>query len=148
MTFIGPYSRNISRPIRQMAYSIDKISKKYKTHTLIFERIHMSDGTKDKSIFIGAGVVFKGSIHAPNQAIISGTVEGELVARDVLIGASGVVSGTTDADFIDVKGELNQAVTSKKVLIVRTTGKVTGDVTYGELEIERGGKIKGNMKQV
>jgi cytoskeletal protein CcmA (bactofilin family) len=34
------------------------------------------------------------------------------------------------------------------VLIVRSSGKVSGDVTYGELEIERGGKIKGSMKQV
>ena len=108
----------------------------------------MSEGTKDKSIFIGTGVVFKGSINAPNQAIISGTVEGDLVARDVLIGASGVVTGTTEADFIDVKGELNESVTSKSVLIVRNTGKVTGDVTYGEIEIERGGKVKGAMKQV
>jgi cytoskeletal protein CcmA (bactofilin family) len=108
----------------------------------------MSEGTKDKSIFIGVGVVFKGSINAPNQAIISGTVEGDLVARDVLIGAAGVVTGNTEADFIDVKGELNESVKSKNVLIVRTTGKVTGDVTYGEIEIERGGKIKGTLKQV
>jgi cytoskeletal protein CcmA (bactofilin family) len=108
----------------------------------------MSEDTKDKSIFIGNGVTFKGSINAPNQAIISGTVEGELVAKDVLIGASGVVTGTTDADFIDVKGELNEDITSKSVLIVRSTGKVTGDVTYGEIEIERGGQIKGSMTQV
>jgi len=108
----------------------------------------MSEGTKDKSIFIGNGVVFKGSINAPNQAIISGTVEGDVVAKDVVIGAAGVVSGRTEADFIDVKGELNEAVTSKNVLIVRSSGKVSGDVTYGELEIERGGKIKGSMKQV
>ena len=70
------------------------------------------------------------------------------MAKDVLIGASGVVTGTTEADFIDVKGELNESITSKNVLIVRNTGKVTGDVTYGEIEIERGGKIKGDMKQV
>jgi cytoskeletal protein CcmA (bactofilin family) len=108
----------------------------------------MSEGTKDKSIFIGTGVVFRGSINAPNQAIVSGTVEGDLIAKDVLIGAAGVVTGTTQADFIDVKGELNETVTSKNVLIVRSTGKVTGDVTYGEIEIERGGKIKGTMNQV
>ena len=108
----------------------------------------MSEGTKDKSIFIGSGVVFKGSINAPNQAVISGTVEGELTAKDVLIGASGVVTGKTSADFIDVKGELNESITSKNVLIVRNTGKVSGDVTYGELEIERGGKVKGGMTQV
>ncbi len=108
----------------------------------------MSEGAKDKSIFIGSGVVFKGSISAPNQAIISGSVEGDLTAKDVLIGASGVVSGNTEAEFIDVKGELNETVASKNVLIVRSTGKVSGDIEYGELEIERGGKIKGNMKQV
>ena len=108
----------------------------------------MSEGTKDKSIFIGAGVVFKGSINASNQAINSGTVEGDLVAKDVLIGAAGVVTGTTEADFIDVKGELNESISSKNVLIVRSSGKITGDVTYGEIEIERGGKIKGSMKQV
>jgi cytoskeletal protein CcmA (bactofilin family) len=119
------------------------------SHASIFQEDKlMSEGTKDKSIFIGTGVVFKGSINAPNQAIISGTVEGDLVAKDVLIGASGVVTGTTEADFIDVKGELNESITSKNVLIVRSTGKVIGDVTYGEIEIERGGKIKGAMKQV
>jgi len=119
------------------------------SHAFIFQEDKlMSEGTKDKSIFIGTGVVFKGSINAPNQAIISGTVEGDLVAKDVLIGASGVVTGTTEADFIDVKGELNESITSKNVLIVRSTGKVIGDVTYGEIEIERGGKIKGAMKQV
>ena len=108
----------------------------------------MSEGTKDKSIFIGTGVVFKGSISAPNQAIISGTVEGELTAKDVLIGASGVVTGTTEADFIDVKGELNKDISSRQLLIVRSTGKVNGTLEYGEIEIERGGQVRGNMTQV
>ena len=74
-------------------YSFEKIDNKHlNLHTLTFsEDMTMSEGTNDKSIFIGTGVVFKGSIIAPNQAIISGTVEGDLVARDVLIGAAGVV---------------------------------------------------------
>jgi cytoskeletal protein CcmA (bactofilin family) len=133
-----------------LAYLIEEIDDIHiNSKVSIFQKDkRMSEGSKDKSIFIGAGVVFKGSINAPNQAIISGTVEGDLVAKDVLIGAAGVVTGTTEADFIDVKGELNQSITSKSVLIVRNTGKVTGDVTYGEIEIERGGKVKGSMKQV
>ena len=108
----------------------------------------MSDLTKDKSIFIGNGVVFSGSIKAPNQAIISGTVDGDLEAKDVVVGASGVVTGTTTADSIDVKGQMNETIVSRDVLIVRGTGSVKGDVTYGEIEIERGGQVKGNMKQV
>ena len=105
------------------------------------------DMSKENSIYIGEGVVFSGSIKAPNQAIISGKFDGELEARDVLIGASGVVTGTTTAQFVDVKGELHQTVTSRELLIVRNTGRVSGAVTYGEIEIERGGQIKGDMTQ-
>ncbi len=103
--------------------------------------------SKENSIYIGEGVVFTGSIKAPNQAIISGKFDGELDARDVLIGVSGVVTGQTTAEFIDVKGVLNEAVTSRELLIVRDTGRVRGTVTYGEIEIERGGQVKGDMTQ-
>lgn len=106
-----------------------------------------NDMTKENSIFIGEGVVFKGSIKAPNQAVISGKFDGELDARDVLIGVSGVVTGKTTAQFVDVKGELNETVTSRELLIVRGTGRVSGSVTYGEIEIERGGQVKGDMIQ-
>jgi cytoskeletal protein CcmA (bactofilin family) len=106
-----------------------------------------NDMSKENSIFIGEGVVFKGSIKAPNQAVISGQFDGELEARDVLIGASGVVTGKTTAQFVDVKGELNETVISRELLIVRGTGRVRGSVTYGEIEIERGGQVKGDMIQ-
>jgi cytoskeletal protein CcmA (bactofilin family) len=105
------------------------------------------DMSQENSIFIGEGVVFKGSIKAPNQAIISGQFDGELEARDVLIGTSGIVTGTITAQFMDVKGELNETVTSHELLIVRGTGRVRGTVTYGEIEIERGGQVKGDMIQ-
>ena len=106
-----------------------------------------SEMSKENSIFIGEGVIFKGSIKAPNQASISGQFDGDLDARDVLIGASGVVTGKTTAQFIDVKGEINDTVTSRELLIVRGTGRVRGTVTYGEIEIERGGQVKGDMIQ-
>ncbi|MFM2426177.1 MAG: hypothetical protein RL707_3 [Pseudomonadota bacterium] len=105
------------------------------------------DMSKENSIFIGEGVVFKGSIKAPSQAIISGQFDGDLEAHDVLIGVSGVVTGKTTAQFVDVKGELNESVISRELLIVRGTGRVRGSVTYGEIEIERGGQVKGDMIQ-
>ena len=104
-----------------------------------------NDMSKENSIYIGEGVVFSGSIKAPNRAIISGKFDGELDARDVLIGASGVVTGKTTAQFVDVKGELNETVTSRELLIVRGTGRVRGTVTEGE--IERGDQVKGDMIQ-
>ena len=68
-------------------------------------------------------------------------------SRSVTKCASGVVTGKTTAQFVDVKGELNESVTSRELLIVRGTGRVRGTVTYGEIEIERGGQVKGDMIQ-
>jgi cytoskeletal protein CcmA (bactofilin family) len=58
------------------------------------------------------------------------------------------VTGTIKADRVDVKGELNKDISSRQLLIVRSTGKVNGTLEYGEIEIERGGQVRGNMSQV
>ena len=63
----------------------------------------------------------------------------------MVIGVSGVVTGKTTAQCVDVKGELNDAVTSREFLILHGTGRVRGTVTYGE--IERGGQVKSDMIQ-
>jgi cytoskeletal protein CcmA (bactofilin family) len=58
------------------------------------------------------------------------------------------VTGTIKADRVDVKGELNKDISSRQLLIVRSTGKVNGTLEYGEIEIERGGQVRGNMSQL
>jgi cytoskeletal protein CcmA (bactofilin family) len=49
---------------------------------------------------------------------------------------------------VDVKGELSKNITSRQLLIVRSTGKVNGTLEYAEIEIERGGQFRGNVSQV
>jgi cytoskeletal protein CcmA (bactofilin family) len=95
----------------------------------------------NNNLVIGEGVTFKGSIAAPGKAVINGNVTGELTADDLLIGTKGQVTGTVRAREIDVHGELNED------MLIHSTGKVSGTLEYHELEIQRGGKFKGNMNQ-
>mgnify|MGYP000302366118 FL=1 len=108
----------------------------------------MNSDTRPNSVFIGEGVSFKGSISAPEEAIIEGQFEGDLSVSNLLIGPTGRVTGNIKADRVDVKGELNKDISSRKLLIVRSSGKVNGTLEYGEIEIERGGQVRGNMTQV
>jgi cytoskeletal protein CcmA (bactofilin family) len=108
----------------------------------------MNDTTSKNSIFIGRGVTFQGSIKAPNQARIDGQIQGELEAQDVFIGPTGSVSGNTTANLVDVHGQINQSVVSRELLIIRSTGKVTGSLQYGDIQIERGGQFLGDMNLV
>ncbi len=108
----------------------------------------MNPNSKQNSVFIGEGVSFKGSITATDEAVIEGQFDGDLTVGNLLIGQTGRVTGSIKADRVDVKGELNKDISSRQLLIVRSTGKVNGTLEYGEIEIERGGQVRGNMTHV
>jgi hypothetical protein len=90
-------------------------------------------------------VVLKGNFEVPDIASISGVVEGELTAKQILIEATGVVNGRLSGETIDIRGEANEFVSSTRSLIIRSTGKVTGSINYSEIEIEKGGHLHGDL---
>ena len=107
----------------------------------------MAEVNQQGCLFVGEGVVLKGNFDVPDIASISGTVEGELTAKQVLIEATGVVRGKLTGESIDIRGEVNEHVSSSRSLIIRSTGKVTGSIHYSEIEIEKGGEIEGSLNQ-
>jgi cytoskeletal protein CcmA (bactofilin family) len=99
------------------------------------------------SLVVGEGVHAKGTFQVPGRAVINGTIEGELVAKDIVVGPTGRGIGKFTAETGDVRGEILETVITTKSLIVRATGRVSGNVFYRELEIEKGGRVQGNMSQ-
>jgi cytoskeletal protein CcmA (bactofilin family) len=106
-----------------------------------------SNAHPDNNVFIGAGVQFSGTMNVPNRAVIAGQFNGDLQAREVFIDSTGQLTGTTSAEDIEVKGDINDTITSRHLLTVRATGKVKGKLTYADIEIERGGQVSGDMTQ-
>jgi cytoskeletal protein CcmA (bactofilin family) len=94
---------------------------------------------------VGEGVKLTGNFVVPDIASISGTIEGELTAREILIGSTGILKGKVTADVVDVRGEIHDNLTANKSLFIRSTGKVIGTVQYAEIEIEKGGDLQGNL---
>jgi cytoskeletal protein CcmA (bactofilin family) len=99
-------------------------------------------------LFVGEGVVLKGNFQVPDIASISGIIEGELTAKQILIEATGVVHGKLSGESIDIRGEANESVSSTRSLIIRSTGKVTGSIHYAEIEIEKGGHLHGDLHNI
>lgn len=96
-------------------------------------------------VYVGEGCSFKGVLQAPDALIIDGTVEGELTARSIRVGPSGVVKGnivTTDADIM---GLVSENIEVKQLLTVRSSGRIEANATYGELHLEKGGVIMGTF---
>jgi len=105
----------------------------------------MADNNQNGCLTVGEGVKLTGTFVVPDIASISGTIEGELTAREILVGSTGVLKGKVTAEVVDVRGEIHDHLSAKKSLFIRSTGKVIGTVQYAEIEIEKGGEIEGTL---
>lgn len=108
---------------------------------------HTQIQTSANDLMIGSGVRFTGTIKVPNRALINGTFDGEIDARELIVESSGVVSGKTTSQNLIIKGSMDADVKCNQLLSIGSTGSVKGKIEYGELTIERGGKFEGTMNQ-
>jgi cytoskeletal protein CcmA (bactofilin family) len=56
------------------------------------------------------------------------------------------VRSTATIDEIEVRGRFEGNLVVRKRLFIRATGRVSGTIRYGQLEIERGGQISGDIQ--
>ena len=96
-------------------------------------------------LYVGSGVEMTGNVVAPGLVEIDGSFDGVIKAQSVNVTSHGVVNGTTEASHIRVEGQVNQTLKAASTLLIESSGKVTGDVSYADLEIRRGGDLQGSI---
>ncbi|MEI7428606.1 MAG: polymer-forming cytoskeletal protein [Betaproteobacteria bacterium] len=108
----------------------------------------MADNVQKGCMFVGEGVTLKGSFSIPESITIAGTVEGDITAKEVNISTTGIVKGLVKAEVVDIFGEMHDSLISNQALFIRSTGLMIGSVKYQEIEIEKGGRIEGQIDKV
>lgn len=99
------------------------------------------------NIVIGQGVTFVGSISARGKAFINGKVMGDMSVDDLHVGKSGVIKGKIKSREMDIHGEIHDDVSCAEHVLIHSTGLINGKLIYGELEIEKGGRVTGSINQ-
>jgi cytoskeletal protein CcmA (bactofilin family) len=100
---------------------------------------------QENVVYVGAGVTLKGQLSVPDVVVVDGLVEGDIKARAVLVGKTGVIRGTIAATEADIGGQVVSHVEIDHLLVVRSTGRVEGRVVYGEIELEKGAVLMGDL---
>jgi len=100
-------------------------------------------GDAPGNLTIGEGVKVVGQLVVPGLAVINGTLQGELQADELLVGPKGSLSGQVRVRTADIHGSTHETLEASEFLCVRGTGRVNGQARYGEIEIEKGGVIRG-----
>jgi cytoskeletal protein CcmA (bactofilin family) len=95
--------------------------------------------------YIGAGVTIKGEINVPDTIVVDGTIEGDVTARSIRVGVSGSIKGNVVSNEAEVHGTLAEKVEVKQFLLVRSTGRIEGSVTCGDVQVEKGAVLAGGV---
>jgi cytoskeletal protein CcmA (bactofilin family) len=104
-------------------------------------------GDGGKRLIVGQGIKLKGEISACDRLIVEGHVEVTLNdTRTVEIKPSGRFIGSCEVEQAEISGTYEGDLTVRGRLSVHASGIVTGNIHYGEIELERGGRIAGELK--
>ena len=102
-------------------------------------------GNSKSSLMIGEGVTITGTIKANNEVTIQGTIDGDIECNSVTINKSGNVKGKIKTDTMTVEGKAEGEININDVLNIKSEGNVNGKVFYGEIQIDEGGKLSGEI---
>jgi len=105
------------------------------------------DSMPDASrLYIGEGVTIKGEITVPDTMVVCGTVEGDVSVGNLVVGETGVIKGRIIvSQNAEISGKVFEKLDVKCLMILRSTSRVDGNVSYGMLQIEQGATIAGGI---
>ena len=100
-----------------------------------------------RKLIVGREISLSGEINSCDKLIVEGSVEANLQnCHDVELLESGLFKGSATIDDIEVRGRFEGNLIVRKRLLIRATGKVSGTIRYGQIEIECGGQISGDIQ--
>ena len=96
-------------------------------------------------LHLGPGIKLKGEIVGCDMMRIEGTFDGTATARQLVLCPGGTYLGTAQIEEAEIEGTFEGTLNVRGRLFLRSTGRISGTFTYGQLEIERGGEIAGQI---
>lgn len=105
-----------------------------------------SNKESKRILTVGEDILLKGEIATCDRLIIEGEVDASLNdVHTVEIAESGSFKGTAEIEYAEISGLFEGELIVKNRLVIYSTGRVCGNITYGEIEIQRGGEMTGEI---
>ncbi len=96
---------------------------------------------------VSSGSKIEGRITSPNTISVSGLVQGELNASEIVIEKEGSVYGAIFAEHLIIIGNFEGEVSANKITIA-SSGNVKGDLSYKRVAIDDGAILDVNFHKI
>lgn len=100
----------------------------------------------EKRLTVGYGITLEGKISNCDKLIVYGHVHADLNdVKTLHISESGKFSGFASIENAEISGAFEGDLIVENSIVINSTGKMSGKVTYGSIEIKPGGKFTGQI---
>ncbi len=100
-----------------------------------------------RKLIVGRDITLSGEITSCDRLTVEGRIEATLSnCKEMEISENGLFKGTATIDDAEIKGRFEGTLTVRKRLLIKASGKVMGNIRYGQLEIELGGHLSGDIQ--
>ncbi|HWU97412.1 MAG TPA: polymer-forming cytoskeletal protein [Oxalicibacterium sp.] len=98
-------------------------------------------------LIVGPNIKLKGvEITDCDTLVVEGFVEATMDSRVIQIAKNGSFKGSAGIDIAEIHGEFDGDLTVRQKLVIYATGKVSGKIRYGNVVIEEGGQLTGDVQ--
>jgi cytoskeletal protein CcmA (bactofilin family) len=102
---------------------------------------------ESRRLIVGREISLSGEITSCDRLVVEGSVEANLAnCRDIDIAESGLFKGSASIEDAEIRGRFEGTLNVRRRLLIRSSGRVIGTVRYGQIEIECGGQISGDVQ--
>lgn len=117
-------------------------------HPQVLSETPQEFGSDSKRLTVGRDMSLKGAeISDCDRLVIEGMIEGNLNSGGYLeIEYGGIFKGTAVVDNAEIAGTFDGELTVHNRLAIHASGLVLGQIRYGQLEVERGGRVNGQAE--
>jgi cytoskeletal protein CcmA (bactofilin family) len=104
------------------------------------------DSVKDRTSVLGPTLRFKGELHAEEELLIKGKIEGSIThTQRLTVCAEGVVKANIRAQMISVEGTVDGDLQADKNVQVKDSARVNGNIRSPSVSIVEGAHFNGNI---
>ncbi len=102
-----------------------------------------------RRMVVGKEITLSGQISKCDHLIVEGSMEGmRYDGQSLEVVEGGSFNGTIEVENAIIAGSFDGVITVRGQLMVRSSGRVSGEINYGEVEINAGGQINGKMEHI
>ena len=99
---------------------------------------------KEETNFIAAGSKLVGDLVSSGDIRIDGQLNGSIKTHGrLVVGEAGIIDGQISCKSAIVGGQIKAKITTKDLLTLRSSAKLSGEIVAGQLSIEPGAIFSG-----